>query len=934
MNLKTFRDKVRYYRRLTGQSQQALAEAIGLYPTVLSAKLNGTDQTHLLNHPEIKRIIQTLAEWEAITQQAEAQELLELVNLKLSVFSPQEWQTSPLNRLDTLPNLELNKPKGPPLPLDNNRGKDKDRSDPTPKVSTLEHPQPQNPFFITPARPTTFPALRTLEEPPTNLPHQMTSFVGRELEIQQVGGILRQPEARLLTLTGPGGTGKTRLSLRVAEELRLDFTHGIFFVALAVITEPELVISAISQVLGVTESEGTSPHSVLATFLRDKQMLLILDNFEQIVEAAPLVTELLGAAPRLKILVTSRSLLDLYGEYEYIVPPLALPDPRMNATLEKLEQYAAVKLFVQRARAVQPAFTLNPDNASAVVEICARLDGLPLAVELAAARSKLLSPQKMLPLLDKRLSLVTGGARNLPKRQQTLRNTIEWSFDLLDPDEQRLFRWLSVFAGSFSLEAAAAICGEPENPLLVQDTLPALLHKSLLRQIESAEDEARFGMLETIHEYASELLLKSGEEEKLHQAHVQYYLEWAEMVEPKLHSTEQSRWVNRLEQDHNNLRLALQWSLEHNAAELAGTLSGRLNWFWYIHSHVSEGRRWLDKILAATSTLTTQTQAKVLQVAGQFAHVQGDYKRAIPYANQSIALYRQLNDKLNLARSLRNRGVSAVNTSNYPEADVLLAEALSLFHEVNNGWGIVMTTLRLGNIAFEQGHYERARLLLNETLARASLDGDDAGVCHAKVGLGELGLALGEYQEVDNLADDGLRLAQGLGDRNLMGWNLWNKAGAALGQGLLVAAYTFAAQSYAIWQAIDDEMGLALALTRQGAIAVVKGDFVVAADFYSQGLKLWQSQNGKRYCAICLEGLAQIATRQGQYKQAVCLWGAAAAIRQQFGTPLSPSDQPEYERAVAWVRQQLTEADWKTAWEQGGTLNLDRAVNYALGLFG
>src|SRR5215212_250291 len=422
-----------------------------------------------------------------------------------------------------------------------------------------------------------FPPLRTLESYPNNLPAQPTPLIGREREVEEIRERLRSTEVRLLTLTGPGGTGKTRVGVQAAAELLEDFEDGVFFVALAAIANPALVAPTIARTLGLTESGAQPPEELLKGFLRDRQTLLVLDNFEQVLESAPLLDELLSSAPGLTILATSRAPLKLYGEHEFPVPPLSLPDPGSLPPVEHLIQYEAVKLFVDRAKAVRPDFSVTEENASAMAEICARLDGLPLAIELAAARIKLLPPQALLSRLGNRLKLLTGGARNLPERQRTLRSAIEWSYELLDEGEKLLFGRLGVFSGGAALEAIEAVCdAQGDIRVDVFDGVSSLLDESLLRQEEGLDGEPRFTMLETIHEYASEKLEEDGEAEELRRLHAEYFLALAEEAEPGLKGPEQELWFARLEPEHNNMRAALSWAIERGEGELGLRLAGAL----------------------------------------------------------------------------------------------------------------------------------------------------------------------------------------------------------------------------------------------------------------------------------------------------------------------------------------------------------------------
>src|SRR5215204_5303846 len=472
-----------------------------------------------------------------------------------------------------------------------------------------------------------FPPLRTLDAHGNNLPVQPTPLVGREREIREVAERVRSEEVRLITLTGPGGTGKTRLGLQAAADVLEEFSDGVFFVALATITEPEFVASTIALALGVKESAEQSLMKSLKNYLRDKRLLLVLDNFEQVLEGAPLVGELLGACPKMKVLAKSRIPLRLYGEQEYLVRPLALPDPKVMPLLEVLTQYEAVRLFVQRARAVKADFKVTNDNAPAVAEICARLDGLPLAIELAAARTRVLPPQKMLERLGNRLKLLKGGPRDLPTRQQTLRGTIDWSYELLEEEEKILFGRLSVFSGGRTLEAIEEIC-DPEGELEALEGVESLLEKSLLRQEEGVEGEPRFVMLETVHEYAREKLQESGEEQEIKRAHAHYFLTLAEEADPELKGPDQLEWFERLEAEHDNIRAALSWALERNEAELALRLGGALWWFWLVRGYHSEGRRWLEEALATDERRSPEVRAMALAGAGALALEQGDLDRA------------------------------------------------------------------------------------------------------------------------------------------------------------------------------------------------------------------------------------------------------------------------------------------------------------------
>jgi predicted ATPase/class 3 adenylate cyclase len=483
--------------------------------------------------------------------------------------------------------------------------------------------------LLAPELPSEFPPLRTLDAYRNNLPLQPTPLVGREKEVAEVCDLLRGEETRLLTFTGPGGIGKTRVALQAAADLLDDFPDGTFFAPLATLTQAELFFSTVAETLGVQETGEQPLDESLKDYLKERRLLLVLDNFEQVLGAAPTVTELLAAAPGLKVLATSRAPLGLYGEHEYDVPPLSVPDVRHLPDLKVLSQYEAVRLFIERAKAAKADFEVTDESAPAVAEICVRLDGLPLAIELAAARIKMLPPNALLHRLGSSLKLLTGGARDLPERQRTLRATIEWSFALLDEGEQVLFGRLAVFSGGRTLEAIEGIC-DAEGDLAVDtfEGVSSLLDKSLLRQEEGPGGEPRFVMLETVHEFAREKLKESAEAEEIKRIHAQYFLTLAEEAYTELKGANQLQWLEKLEAEHDNMRAALSWALEHKQVELALRLGSALWWFWWMRGHNSEGRRWLEQALAMDGRGSPEVRAMALAGAGALASEQGDLDRA------------------------------------------------------------------------------------------------------------------------------------------------------------------------------------------------------------------------------------------------------------------------------------------------------------------
>ena len=570
---------------------------------------------------------------------------------------------------------------------------------------------------VTPGLCSEFPPLLSLDARPNNLPTHVTPLLGRERELEAARERLLRDDVRLLTLVGPGGTGKTRLSLQLAAEVIDRFEDGVFFVALAAISDPDLVASTVAQTFGMRDGGGRPVLDGLKQYLRAKQVLLLLDNFEQILAAAPVVAEILNAAPLVKILVTSRSALQVRGEHEYAVPPLALPDARSSATPEALSQYSAVALFIERAAAIKPDFAVTNDNAPAVAEICHRLDGLPLAIELAAARIRFLSPPAILSRLERRLPLLTGGARDLPARQQTLRSAIAWSYDLLTSEEQALFRRLAIFMGGCTFEAAEAVCNADGSlGIDVLDGIGSLVAQSLLQEIGS-DAEPRFGMLETIREFGLEALALTGGLTALQRRHAEYFLAMSEAAEPLLRGSEQVLWLDRLEAERDNMRAVLDWSLSPGGeAELGLRLSGALAWFWYIRSHVGEARRWFAQILGR-ETAPSLSRVKALTGAARLAHIQQDSAAARPLLEEGLAIAHRLGDVWWLAWTQHLLGRVAYFDNDAATALLLGHESLANARKIDDAWLEGWALHLLGLASYIGDDLEGARRFCDESLA-------------------------------------------------------------------------------------------------------------------------------------------------------------------------------------------------------------------------
>jgi predicted ATPase/DNA-binding XRE family transcriptional regulator len=597
-----------------------------------------------------------------------------------------------------------------------------------------------------------------------NLPAAPSPLIGRDRELAAVTSLLIQPEVRLLTLTGPGGVGKTRLALAVVARVVDAFPDGLFFVDLAPVIDPTLVLSAIAQMLGVRASGDRPLRDDLVAHLGHKRLCLLLDNLEHLAPVAPAIADLLSACSELTILATSRQSLHIRAEREYQVAPLALPDLRALPSTDELADVPAVALFVRQAEAARRSFALTDENARTIGEIAVRLDGLPLAIELAAAWTKVLSPAALLARLDHRLPLLTGGPRDLPARLQTVRAAIAWSYDLLIPGEQRVLRCLAVFVGGCTLDAAESVAG-PSASDMVLDVVASLVDKSLIRVVEREDVEPRFGMLETIREYGLERLAAAGEELATRSRHAAWYLSLAERAEPELTGRDQEIWFSRLETDHDNLRAALSWGLDRQDGS-ATVLAGKIFRFWATLGHYEEGRRWLERAIEVDNGATESARAHARIGAGVMAYFQGDYAHAAMHTEAALATFRTLNDLDGAGSALGNLGLVADAAEDYPHANALYEEALAIFRVLGDQTRIGYMLNNLGLIAQFQGDYDRAAQLHQEALDLRRRLGDPDGIAFSLGNLGLVAFARGDYVRAEGLQRETLRLRRTLSNKS------------------------------------------------------------------------------------------------------------------------------------------------------------------------
>jgi predicted ATPase/DNA-binding winged helix-turn-helix (wHTH) protein len=711
-----------------------------------------------------------------------------------------------------------------------------------------------------------------------NLPIPRTSLIGREQQVAEATELLLRGDVRLLSLTGPGGAGKTRLGIAAAAAIADRFTAGVQFVSLASITHPDLVAIALADAFEIQQVANRTIPQLIGDRLRDLgPFLLLLDNFEQVLPAATVVAETLEACPSLKILVTSRSCLRIYGEQEFPVTPLA--------------QNSAIELFTQRAAAVWPDFAITSENAPAVQEICSRLDGLPLAIELAAARTKVLSPSAILDRLQSRLQLLTGGALDLPERQQTLRKTIDWSHGLLNEAERKLFRRLAVFVGGCTLEAAEAVCNTNRDlGIDLFEGLSSLVDKNLVPRVDRTEAEPRFAMLETIREYALERLTDSGEQPAARRAHAAYCLVLAEEGNPELSSADRARWLTQCDAEIDNFRSALDWLFQTLDLDWGLRLCVALFRFWDMREHLTEGRARLETVLRLAGSDRTKERARVSLFLGALASAQGDYPAAERFLEQSLSLYEELGDESGIAASLNALAVSARDRGDYSSAQSNFERSLACWRMLSDRLAMARCLHNLANVVKVRGDYPRALWALRE--------------------------AADIFEE--------------LGDRAGAAWSINQQGDIARAQGDVAAARGLYQRALSAFREAGDPWGSARSLTDLAYIDCEQGNHLAAHAACREALEIFASLGHRRGMARALEGSACLALAQGHGERALKLAAAAAHLRQLISAPLRQAEQAKLDQTLLPAWKSLSEAEGKRAWTEGSAMSMEKAIQYSL----
>ena len=712
-----------------------------------------------------------------------------------------------------------------------------------------------------------------------DLPRPSTPLIGREQAVAEAAALLVRPNVRLLSLTGAGGAGKTRLAIAVADRVADEFTGGMQFVGLASITHPDLVATAIAKALDIQQvPDNTVPELIADHLQASGPFLLLLDNFEQLLPAATLVAAILRACPSIKVLVTSRACLHIYGEQEFPLAPL--------------QEDSAVDLFSQRAISVRPNFAITPENAPAIREICARLDGLPLAIELAAVRTKVLSPRAILDRLQSRLQLLTGGALDLPERQQTLRRTIDWSHELLNEVEQKLFRRLSVFSGGATLEAGEAVCNtDLDLGIELFEGLASLVDKNLVQRIDGGIAEPRFAMLETIREYALERLAASGEESAVRRAHAAYCLVLAEEGNPELSPENRTAWLARCDVEIDNFRSALDWLFENRELDWAVRLTMALFRFWDMREHLIEGRTRLEAMLRLAGDGHTKERARIGHFLGALTTAQGDFLAAQRYLDQSLSLYQEIDDQWGIATSLNALGIPARDRGDYAVAEEYFARSLACWRALSDPLSIARCLHNLANVTKARGDYSRAQAALQEATA----------------------------------------VFAGLGDRSGAAWSINQQGDIAREQGELAAARKFYERALSVFRESGDRWGAARSLTDLGYIYCEQGDYSAAHAAYREALETFAELSHRRGMARTFEGSACLAAAQGHSVRALKLAGAAAHVRRLISAPLPHAEQLKFDQHLSRSWEAIGESDGKEAWAAGSAMKLEEAIHYSLG---
>lgn len=809
-----------------------------------------------------------------------------------------------------------------------------------------------------------FPPLKTLDARPNNLPVQLTSFIGREKEMKYAKELLMN--SRLLTIAGTGGAGKTRFSLQMGADLVDDFANGVWLIELAELNDPFLLTQSFLDCFGIKEEQDKTPEQTLTDFLKHKEILIILDNCEHLIRACAVLAErLLLQCPRLKIITTSREALNCAGEQIYRIPALTLPHPRSKDTPDQLTQYESVRLFIERALAVNPEFKVTNENAPALAEVCSRLDGIPLAIELAAARTKVLSVEKIHKRLNDRFGLLKGGTRTALPRQQTLRALFDWSYELLTEKEKILWSRLSVFSCGLTLEAAEAICSdETIRKNCIIDLLTGLSEKSIIIFDESKE---RYRLLESIKQYGREKLKNKNE---IFSKHLDYFLELSQTAKPELKGSNVKLWLNIFEADHNNFLSAIEWGVENEEAEKGGMIADAFWKYWEISGQYSSGIRILEIILNKKGDLSETTRVKLLnkvgnlykfqgnyEVAGKFfeeslsisqkmkdkigisasfinlgslAFTQGDFEQAKKFFEESIAIKRDLGDKIGIAGSLNNLGGISFSQGEYKQAKEYYESSLAIRKEIGDKIGIAASLNNLGGLELYQGNYEQAKKLFEESLSIKKEVGDKKGIAYTLGYVGSVSNQQGDYEQTKKIYEESLSILKEIGDKQGIADFLNNLGNLASSQSNYEEARKFYEKSLNAFREIDARLGIASSLNNLGETLSFLGNCLGAKESLEESLTIFREIGDKHGIADSMNNLGKLSFYRGNYGMAVILFSVSEKIMESIGGVLDKVRQTGKDETLAKLHEHLSEEEFNKFWEEGKKLTLEEAVELAL----
>jgi len=775
-----------------------------------------------------------------------------------------------------------------------------------------------------------FPALRSLEARPNNLPAQLSTFVGRTRELTELR--TRLGVARMLTLTGAGGSGKTRLALQLAADRIDDFSDGVWWTDLAPLSDATLIAHVVAAALRVREQPGRPLEQSLLDYLQPKRLLLVLDNCEHLVAScAALADLLLRQCPDLRILATSREGLGIAGETLYPVPPMTLPDPG-RAAPDDVARYEAVQLFADRAAALVPSFAVTERTAPVIGHICRRLDGIPLALELAAARTRSLSLEEISARLDDQFRLLTGGSRTALPRHQTLQSAIDWSYAMLGGAEQASFRRLSVFAGGFALDAAEAVAGgEPVGSADIVDVLGHLVDKSLV-VAEGQNGDVRYRMLEPLRQYGRDRLIAAGEADAVRTRHLQWYVTVSAQAEPALRGMGQSDWLRRLSVEHDNLRTALQWALTSSAIDPGLRIATAISRFWYLRGHISEGRRWLDELLAvpAAPTIEATTVAAAMAAAAVLAQLQFDAARATTLATQALDVFRDAQDHRGIASALGTLASVARWQADYERADALFQEILQHYREAADTWGVATAIGGRAGVARMRRDYARAAALFAESNRLYRELGDQHGLSNTLYFMGLIARAQGDFAKAEALGEEGLAVSKALGDTYAVAHQLHLLGEVAWSRGERDKAAALHETVLPMFVELGDKSCIISTTSDLALVAQYRGDARRAAQLHRESVKQAQEMKDMPGVALYLERLAGLEHEVDRSTRAARLLGAADALRTQTKVSVPPADRPRYDGVLAAVKAAVGESAFTTAWMEGQAMTQGEAIAFAL----